>query len=58
MARRGGGGAEGLTPREAAADPTRREDLVTLLRSFDRMPLPGDLTLRPEVLRREMGIDE
>jgi len=48
----------GLTPREAAADPTRREDLVTLLRSFDRMPLPGSLTLRPDVLRRELGIDE
>ena len=26
----------GLTPREAAADPTRRPDLIALLASFDR----------------------
>ncbi len=26
----------GLTPREAAADPTRRQDLIALLASFDR----------------------
>lgn len=47
----------GLTLREAAADPTRREDLVTLLRSFERVPLSGDLAMRPDVLRRELGIE-
>jgi hypothetical protein len=26
----------GLTPRQAASDPTRREDLVALLNEFDR----------------------
>ena len=28
----------GVTPRQAAADPTRREDLIALLRDFDRPP--------------------
>jgi hypothetical protein len=31
----------GLTPRQAAADPTRREDLLALLHEFDRSPTPG-----------------
>ena len=30
----------GLTPRQAAADPTRREDLLALLHEFDRMVAP------------------
>jgi hypothetical protein len=49
----------GSTPRQAAADPTRREDLIALLRSFDRMPAPpGAITMRPDVLRRHLGIEE
>ena len=48
----------GLTPREAAADPTRREDLLALLRQFDQMPVPeGALTYNPDSLRRKLGID-
>lgn len=31
---------KGLTPRQAAADPTRREDLLLLLREFERTHLP------------------
>jgi hypothetical protein len=31
----------GLTPREAADDPTRREDLLALLVEFERRDLPG-----------------
>jgi hypothetical protein len=31
----------GLTPRQAAADPTRREDLLALLHEFDRAPAPN-----------------
>jgi hypothetical protein len=35
----------GLTPRLAADDPTRREELVRLLDSFDSMPAgPGAMS--------------
>jgi hypothetical protein len=47
-----------MTPRQAAIDPTRREDLISLLRSFDRMPSSGSVTMRPDVLRRHLGLDE
>lgn len=47
-------GCRGLTPRQAVADPTRREDVVRLLRSWpeptpesmDRDRLAGLLGLR------------
>ena len=47
----------GLTPREAAADPTRRQELERLLATFPA-PEPGGgwLGLRPERLRRELGL--
>jgi len=48
----------GVTPRQAAVDPTRREDLIALLRSFDRMPAGGAITMRPDVLRRHLGLEE
>jgi hypothetical protein len=55
----------GLTPREAAADPTRREQLERLLDEFDRMDErfragSGDLqAISYDVaeLRRELGVD-
>jgi hypothetical protein len=48
----------GLTPRQAAADPTRREILERLIASFE----PGGvdsvfLGLRPDRLRRHLGLD-
>jgi hypothetical protein len=46
----------GVTPVEAAADPTRREDLERLLASF---PEPKDgplMTLRPSRLRAALGL--
>ncbi len=61
----------GLTPREAAADPTRREQLVRLLDEFDRRNEALDAragegdgvpeSFRPmsfdvAALRRELGI--
>lgn len=48
----------GLTPREAAEDPTRREDLVALLNEFDRHgPAPaGVATFNVDRLRRELGM--
>jgi hypothetical protein len=48
----------GLTPREAAADPTRREQLERLLASFEQMgPIPpGMFTFRVDRLRRELDI--
>jgi hypothetical protein len=47
----------GLTPREAAADPTRREDLIALLNSFDQMAdLAGLNTFDADRLRRELGL--
>jgi hypothetical protein len=48
----------GITPRQAAVDPTRREDLIALLRSFDRMPTSGGITMRPDILRRHLGLEE
>jgi hypothetical protein len=46
---------EGLTPRQAAADPTRRDDLIRLLDSFpeaDGNPLAMD----PDRLRAALGL--
>ena len=48
----------GVTPIEAAADPTRREELERLLASF---PEPTDgpaMTLRPSRLRALLGLAE
>lgn len=60
---------DGLTPREAAADPTRREQLERLLDEFDRRadhlrdafsPMDGGLgaaiTYDTAALRRELGL--
>lgn len=47
----------GLTPRQAAVDPTRREQLERLLHSFDAMPAPaGAFTMRTERLRMLLGL--
>lgn len=49
----------GLTPREAAADPTRREQLERLLASFEEMnPPAGAFTFRTARLRAELGMDK
>ena len=50
----------GLTPREAAGDPTRREDLVALLNEFNRRgPAPaGAATFNVDRLRRELGLSK
>ena len=50
---------DGLTPREAAADPTRREDLIALLNEFDRYGAPpsGAATFDVARLRRALGVD-
>lgn len=49
----------GLTPQQAATDPTRREMLERLLASFESMedPGPGAFTFRVDRLRRELGMD-
>jgi hypothetical protein len=47
----------GMTPRQAAADPTRREDLIALLRSFENYP-GNELSMRPEVIREQLGLEE
>ena len=45
----------GLTPREAAADPTRRQDLISLLASFDRdEERPGMMSAKR--LRAALGL--
>jgi hypothetical protein len=49
----------GLTPRQAAADPSRRESLERLLSEFERMDanLPEDgITMRPARLREMLGL--
>lgn len=48
---------KGLTPREAAADPTRREQVERLLARFEEPDDPtGFTTFRPERLRKELGL--
>lgn len=47
----------GLTPRQAAADPTRREDLEALLHEFERMTVPaGIFSFDVGRLRQLLGI--
>ena len=48
----------GLTPREAADDPTRREDLLALLVEFERRDLPGTgfTSFNAERLRALLGL--
>jgi hypothetical protein len=47
----------GLTPRQAAADPTWREQLVALLHEFDRRrPPPGAATFDTSRLRATLGL--
>ena len=47
----------GVTPRQAAEDPTRRGELTRLIASFDDMPVPpGAIGMRPERLRRLLGL--
>lgn len=47
----------GLTPMQAAADPTRREQLERLLASFDGLdPPPGAITMRTDHLRKALGL--
>jgi hypothetical protein len=47
----------GLTPRDAAADPTRREQLIRLIASFEHQPAPeGAITMRPHRLRALLGL--
>lgn len=46
----------GLTPRQAAADPTRREDLAALLNEFERRDAPpGTATFDVQRLRQALG---
>ena len=47
----------GATPREALDDPTRREDLIRLLDSFDDMPT-GPGAMSADRLRKTLGLDE
>lgn len=44
----------GATPREAAADPTRRDDLIRLLDTFPAAVTPG--MMDPDRLRRLLGL--
>ncbi len=49
----------GLTPRQAADDPTRREDLLALLNEFDRAEVgvaSGFMSFDVTRLRRELGL--
>ncbi|HEX4219271.1 MAG TPA: DUF1841 family protein [Acidimicrobiales bacterium] len=49
----------GLTPRQAADDPTRREDLVALLHEFDRRtPAAGFVSFDPDRLRARLGLED
>lgn len=49
---------KGLTPREAAADPTRREQVERLLARFEDPgePSEGFSAFRPDRLRKELGL--
>ncbi len=45
---------DGLTPREAASDPTRRDDLIRLLATFPAATDPTEMD--PERLRTMLGL--
>lgn len=45
----------GITPRDAVADPTRRDDVVRLLDSFPKVP-PGGVGMDPDRLRRLLDL--
>jgi hypothetical protein len=47
---------EGLTPRQTAEDPTRRDDLIALLNSFDGSGGREDGTFDVDRSRRELGL--
>lgn len=47
----------GLTPRQAAADPTRRDELRRLLNSFDALATDGPGMMRPDRLRELLELD-
>ncbi|MEN8042009.1 MAG: SEC-C domain-containing protein, partial [Actinomycetota bacterium] len=47
----------GLTPRQAAADPTRRDDLIALLDSFGAPDGSHSMGFDPERLRRLLELD-
>ena len=47
----------GVTPEQAAADPTRRDDLIRLIDSFPAIdPATGAFGLRPVALRARLGL--
>jgi hypothetical protein len=46
----------GVTPRDAVADPTRRESVRRLLASFPEAHEEAVLTLRPSRIRAELGL--
>lgn len=46
----------GLTPRQAAADPTRRGELIRLLDSFEGLVPATAMTMRPERLRQLLDL--
>ncbi|MDQ3094810.1 MAG: SEC-C domain-containing protein [Actinomycetota bacterium] len=46
----------GATPREAAADPTRRPDLLRLLDTYDEPTGAGIVTMDPARLRAALGL--
>ena len=47
----------GATPREAVDDPTRRDDLLALLRQFGDLDQTGPaMTMRASSLRKKLGI--
>jgi tetratricopeptide (TPR) repeat protein len=46
----------GATPREAAADPTRRPDLLRLLDTYDEAAGAGVVTMDPARLRSALGL--
>ncbi|MFD4467390.1 SEC-C domain-containing protein [Rhodococcus sp. NPDC058505] len=45
---------DGVTPRQAATDPTRRDDLIRLLASFPQEERPGAMSVRR--LREALGL--
>jgi len=47
----------GLTPEQAVADPTRRDDVLRLIDSFPEPdPARGQMGLRPSALQERLGL--
>ena len=47
---------DGMTPRQAVDDPTRRDDVIKLIEDFERRPVIGFASYDFDRLRSKLGL--